>query len=291
MISLYILLIAIVVAIFGLFVTIFSWVKKIDRSKRMGHFFLFFGIVVALVAGFSINKEHDAHQAAVEHQKQIRADQMYDAELVHLSTKKVRIKDGQAKIKIHVSKNTAIKITSSHKQLHDLNYKPNEAKKDILITFVMPGKYTVMATRGENKVVKHMTVLKDTGKQVSTSSSESSSSVEVSESASSESEEVVSDTEETVSEESSSEEVVPSEPEVSESTTPAPDTSVVPDPVPAPSYQPVWTPSSETPATGNSDSGSSDNAGSEASEDTNSSDGESASSTETESVDEQDITQ
>ncbi|HJA24034.1 MAG TPA: hypothetical protein H9958_07435, partial [Candidatus Limosilactobacillus intestinavium] len=103
MISLYILLIASVVAIFGLFVTIFAHVKKIDRSKRMGHFFLTFGIIVALFAGFSINKEKEAHQAAQDHQKKVQAEQIYDAELVHLSDKKVKIKDGEAKVTIHVS--------------------------------------------------------------------------------------------------------------------------------------------------------------------------------------------
>ncbi|KAA8432915.1 hypothetical protein ACFQGR_03570 [Weissella sagaensis] len=289
MISLYILLIAVVVAIFGLFVTIFSWVKKVDRSKRMGHFFLVFGIIVALVAGFSMNKEHAARQAAIDHQKQIRADQMYDAKLVHLSAKKVRIDDGQAKIKIHVSKNTAIKITSSHKQLRDLDYKPNKVAKDILVTFVMPGKYTVTATRGENKVVKHMTILKDHDKHVAVSSSEESSSEEVVES--SVAEPVIPDTEEVSEESSSEEEIVPSEEEVPDNTTP--DTGVEQAPVPAaPSYQPVWTPSyEETPNTGGNVGGNTDGSDNTAGASDGTVDSGPASSTDTESAEAQDTAQ
>ncbi|MGO3468668.1 MAG: hypothetical protein ACTIMJ_04970 [Weissella hellenica] len=289
MISLYILLIAIVVAIFGLFVTIFSWVKKVDRSKRMGHFFLVFGVIVAVVAGFSMNKEHAARQAAIDHQKQIRADQMYDAKLVHLSAKKVRIDDGQAQIKIHVSKNTAIKITSSHKQLRDLDYKPNKAAKDILVTFVMPGKYTVTATRGEDKIVKHMTILKDDDKHVAVSSSEETASEDVVES--SVAEPVIPDTEEVIEEPSSEEAIVPSEEVVPDNTTP--DTGVEQAPVPAaPSYQPVWTPSyDETP---NTDGNGGDNAdGSDTTSGASDEpvDSEPASSVDTESGDTQDTAQ
>ena len=172
MISLYILLIAVVVAIFGLFVTIFSYVKKIDRSKRMGHFFLVFGVIVAVIAGLSINKEKQAHQAALEHQEKLRSEQIYDAGLVHISNKKLRIKNGKATATIHVSKDTSINIHSNHEQLHDLNYKPNKGKKDIRVTFVMPGKYSVTATRGQNKIVKKILVLKGTHKKGLESSSQ-----------------------------------------------------------------------------------------------------------------------
>lgn len=289
MISLYVLLIAIVVAIFGLFVTIFSWVKKVDRSKRMGHFFLVFGVIVALVAGFSMNKEHAARQAAIDHQKQIRADQMYDAKLVHLSAKKVRIDDGQAQIKIHVSKNTAIKITSSHKQLRDLDYKPNKAAKDILVTFVMPGKYTVTATRGENKIVKHMTILKDDDKHIAVSSSEETTSEEVVES--SVAEPVIPDTEEVIEEPSSEEAIVPSEEVVPDNTTP--DTGIEQAPVPAtPSYQPVWTPSyDETPNTDSNGGGNTDGSDTTSGASDETVDSEPASSVDTESGDTQDTAQ
>lgn len=288
MISLYILLIAIVVAIFGLFVTIFSWVKKVDRSKRMGHFFLVFGVIVAVVAGFSMNKEHAARQAAIDHQKQIRADQMYDAKLVHLSAKKVRIDDGQAQIKIHVSKNTAIKITSSHKQLRDLDYKPNKAAKDILVTFVMPGKYTVTATRGENKIVKHMTILKDDDKHVAVSSSEETTSEEVVES--SVTEPVIPDTEEVIEEPSSEEAIVPSEEVVPDNTTP--DTGVEQAPVPAaPSYQPVWTPSYDETPNADGNGGNTDGSDTTTGASDETVDSEPASSVSTESGDTQDIAQ
>lgn len=250
MISLYILLIASVVAIFGLFVTIFARVKKIDRSKRMGHFFLTFGIIVALFAGFSINKEKETHQAAQDHQKKVQAEQIYDAELVHLSDKKVKIKDGEAKVTIHVSKNTAVKVSSNHEQLHDLNYKPNKSKKDIKVTFVMPGKYTVKATRGQNKITKHITVQKDDQKKVGESTSTSASEAEIVEPA--------------------SEEVV-EEPAVTEETS----TEEAPSYDETPNYTPTWTPDTpaDTPAsdTGGAatDTGAADTGtqGSEASDD------------------------
>ncbi|NEZ88694.1 hypothetical protein [Weissella paramesenteroides] len=248
MISLYILLIASIVAIFGLFVTIFAHVKKIDRSKRMGHFFLTFGVIVALFAGFSINKEKEAHQAAEDHQKRVQAEQIYDAELIHLSAKKVTIKDGEAKVTIHVSKNTAVKIYSNHEQLHDLEYKPNNSKKDIKITFVMPGKYTVKATRGQNRIIKHITVSKDNHKKVTASTSTSSSSSEVVEETSSEP--VVDDS--AVSEETSTEETVV-DPSLADSA--ATDTTTT-DVTPSYDYTPTWTPDTSagttttTPATG-----------------------------------------
>ncbi|MDF8367403.1 hypothetical protein G9406_07390 [Weissella paramesenteroides] len=244
MISLYILLIASIVAIFGLFVTIFAHVKKIDRSKRMGHFFLTFGVIVALFAGFSINKEKEAHQAAEDHQKRVQAEQIYDAELIHLSAKKVTIKDGEAKVTIHVSKNTAVKIYSNHEQLHDLEYKPNNSKKDIKITFVMPGKYTVKATRGQNRIIKHITVSKDNHKKVTASTSTSSSSSEVVEETSSEP--VVDDS--AVSEETSTEETVV-DPGLADSA--ATDTTTT-DVTPSYDYTPTWTPdtTTTTPATG-----------------------------------------
>ncbi|KAA8442518.1 hypothetical protein FKV75_00985 [Weissella paramesenteroides] len=248
MISLYILLIASIVAIFGLFVTVFAHVKKIDRSKRMGHFFLTFGVIVALFAGFSINKEKEAHQAAEDHQKRVQAEQIYDAELIHLSAKKVTIKDGEAKVTIHVSKNTAVKIYSNHEQLHDLEYKPNNSKKDIKITFVMPGKYTVKATRGQNRIIKHITVSKDNHKKVTASTSTSSSSSEVVEETSSEP--VVDDS--AVSEETSTEETVV-DPALADSA--ATDTTTT-DVTPSYDYTPTWTPDTSagttttTPATG-----------------------------------------
>lgn len=248
MISLYILLIASIVAIFGLFVTIFAHVKKIDRSKRMGHFFLTFGVIVALFAGFSINKEKEAHQAAEDHQKRVQAEQIYDAELIHLSAKKVTVKDGEAKVTIHVSKNTAVKIYSNHEQLHDLEYKPNNSKKYIKITFVMPGKYTVKATRGQNRIIKHITVSKDNHKKVTASTSTSSSSSEVVEETSSEP--VVDDS--AVSEETSTEETVV-DPSLADSA--ATDTTTT-DVTPSYDYTPTWTPDTSagttttTPATG-----------------------------------------
>lgn len=244
MISLYILLIASIVAIFGLFVTIFAHVKKIDRSKRMGHFFLTFGVIVALFAGFSINKEKEAHQAAEDHQKRVQAEQIYDAELIHLSAKKVTIKDGEAKVTIHVSKNTAVKIYSNHEQLHDLEYKPNNSKKDIKITFVMPGKYTVKAIRGQNRIIKHITVSKDNHKKVTVSTSTSSSSSEVV--AETSSEPVVDDS--AVSEETSTEETVV-DPGLSDSA--GTDTTTT-DVTPSYDYTPTWTPdtTTTTPATG-----------------------------------------
>ena len=240
MISLYILLIASVVAIFGLFVTIFARVKKIDRSKRMGHFFLTFGIIVALFAGFSINKEKEAHQAAQDHQKKVQAEQIYDAELVHLSDKKVKIKDGEAKVTIHVSKNTAVKVSSNHEQLHDLNYKPNKSKKDIKVTFVMPGKYTVKATRGQNKITKHITVQKDDQKKVGESTSTSASEAEIVEPAS----EIVE--EPAVTEETSTEEAI--DPGLTEDSaeTDTAEAEVAPSYDETPNYTPTWTP--DTPA-------------------------------------------
>ena len=240
MISLYILLIASVVAIFGLFVTIFARVKKIDRSKRMGHFFLTFGIIVALFAGFSINKEKEAHQAAQDHQKKVQAEQIYDAELVHLSDKKVKIKDGEAKVTIHVSKNTAVKVSSNHEQLHDLNYKPNKSKKDIKVTFVMPGKYTVKATRGQNKITKHITVQKDDQKKVGESTSTSASEAEIVEPAS----EIVE--EPAVTEETSTEEAI--DPGLTEDSaeTDTAEAEVSPSYDETPNYTPTWTP--DTPA-------------------------------------------
>lgn len=269
MISLYILLIASVVAIFGLFVTIFARVKKIDRSKRMGHFFLTFGIIVALFAGFSINKEKEAHQAAQDHQKKVQAEQIYDAELVHLSDKKVKIKDGEAKVTIHVSKNTAVKVSSNHEQLHDLNYKPNKSKKDIKVTFVMPGKYTVKATRGQNKITKHITVQKDDQKKVSESTSTSASEAEIVEPAS----EIVE--EPAVTEETSTEEAI--DPGLTEDSaeTDTAEAEVAPSYDETPNYTPTWTPDTpaDTPAsdTGGAatDTGAADTGtqGSEASDD------------------------
>ncbi len=269
MISLYILLIASVVAIFGLFVTIFARVKKIDRSKRMGHFFLTFGIIVALFAGFSINKEKEAHQAAQDHQKKVQAEQIYDAELVHLSDKKVKIKDGEAKVTIHVSKNTAVKVSSNHEQLHDLNYKPNKSKKDIKVTFVMPGKYTVKATRGQNKITKHITVQKDDQKKVGKSTSTSASEAEIVEPAS----EIVE--EPAVTEETSTEEAI--DPGLTEDSaeTDTAEAEVAPSYDETPNYTPTWTPDTpaDTPAsdTGGAatDTGAADTGtqGSEASDD------------------------
>ncbi|APS41573.1 hypothetical protein FOL01_0714 [Weissella jogaejeotgali] len=269
MISLYILLIASVVAIFGLFVTIFARVKKIDRSKRMGHFFLTFGIIVALFAGFSINKEKEAHQAAQDHQKKVQAEQIYDAELVHLSDKKVKIKDGEAKVTIHVSKNAAVKVSSNHEQLHDLNYKPNKSKKDIKVTFVMPGKYTVKATRGQNKITKHITVQKDDQKKVSESTSTSASEAEIVEPAS----EIVE--EPAVTEETSTEEAI--DPGLTEDSaeTDTAEAEVAPSYDETPNYTPTWTPDTpaDTPAsdTGGAatDTGAADTGtqGSEASDD------------------------
>jgi hypothetical protein len=214
----------------------------------MGHFFLTFGVIVALFAGFSINKEKEAHQAAEDHQKRIQAEQIYDAELIHLSAKKVTIKDGEAKVTIHVSKNTAVKIYSNHEQLHDLEYKPNNSKKDIKITFVMPGKYTVKATRGQNRIIKHITVSKDNHKKVTASTSTSSSSSEVVEETSSEP--VVDDS--AVSEETSTEETVV-DPSLADSATT--DTTTT-DVTPSYDYTPTWTPDTSagttttTPATG-----------------------------------------
>ena len=264
MISLYILLIASVVAIFGLFVTIFARVKKIDRSKRMGHFFLTFGIIVALFAGFSINKEKEAHQAAQDHQKKVQAEQIYDAELVHLSDKKVKIKDGEAKVTIHVSKNTAVKVSSNHKQLHDLSYKPNKSKKEIKVTFVMPGKYTVKATRGQNKITKHITVQKGDHKRVSESTSTSSS--EAIEEPSSEA---------VVEEPAVTEEAI--DPGLAEDSaeTDTAEANVAPSYDETPNYTPTWTPDTpaDTPASGTggaaTDTGATDNGkqGSEASND------------------------
>ena len=240
MISLYILLIASVVAIFGLFVTIFARVKKIDRSKRMGHFFLTFGIIVALFAGFSINKEKEAHQAAQDHQKKVQAAQIYDAELVHLSDKKVKIKDGEAKVTIHVSKNTAVKVSSNNEQFHDLNYKPNKSKKDIKVTFVMPGKYTVKATRGQNKITKHITVQKDDQKKVSESTSTSASEEAIVEPSS----EVVE--EPAVTEETSTEEAI--DPGLTEDSaeTDTAEAEVEPSYEEAPNYTPTWTPDTDS---------------------------------------------
>lgn len=271
MISLYILLIASVVAIFGLFVTIFARVKKIDRSKRMGHFFLTFGIIVALFAGFSINKEKEAHQAAQDHQKKVQAEQIYDAELVHLSDKKVKIKDGEAKVTIHVSKNTAVKVSSNHEQLHDLNYKPNKSKKDIKVTFVMPGKYTVKATRGQNKITKHITVQKDDQKKVGESTSTSVSEAEIVEPAS---EEVVE--EPAVTAKTSTEEAI--DPGLTEDSaeTDTAEAHVAPSYDETPNYTPTWTPEetpADTPASGTgeatTDTGAADTGtqGSEASDD------------------------
>lgn len=264
MISLYILLIASVVAIFGLFVTIFAHVKKIDRSKRMGHFFLTFGIIVALFAGFSINKEKEAHQAAQDHQKKVQTEQIYDAELVHLSDKKVKIKDGEAKVTIHVSKNTAVKVSSNHKQLHDLSYKPNKSKKEIKVTFVMPGKYTVKATRGQNKITKHITVQKGDHKRVSESTSTSSS--EAIEEPSSEA---------VVEEPAVTEEAI--DPGLAEDSaeTDTAEADVGPSYDETPNYTPTWTPDTpaDTPASGTggaaTDTGATDNGkqGSEASND------------------------
>ena len=264
MISLYILLIASVVAIFGLFVTIFAHVKKIDRSKRMGHFFLTFGIIVALFAGFSINKEKEAHQAAQDHQKKVQTEQIYDAELVHLSDKKVKIKDGEAKVTIHVSKNTAVKVSSNHKQLHDLSYKPNKSKKEIKVTFVMPGKYTVKATRGQNKITKHITVQKGDHKRVSESISTSSS--EAIEEPSSEA---------VVEEPAVTEEAI--DPGLAEDSaeTDTAEANVAPSYDETPNYTPTWTPDTpaDTPASGTggaaTDTGATDNGkqGSEASND------------------------
>ena len=264
MISLYILLIASVVAIFGLFVTIFARVKKIDRSKRMGHFFLTFGIIVALFAGFSINKEKEAHQAAQDHQKKVQTEQIYDAELVHLSDKKVKIKDGEAKVTIHVSKNTAVKVSSNHKQLHDLSYKPNKSKKEIKVTFVMPGKYTVKATRGQNKITKHITVQKGDHKRVSESTSTSSS--EAIEEPSSEA---------VVEEPAVTEEAI--DPGLAEDSaeTDTAEANVAPSYDETPNYTPTWTPDTpaDTPASGTggaaTDTGATDNGkqGSEASND------------------------
>ena len=240
MISLYILLIASVVAIFGLFVTIFARVKKIDRSKRMGLFFLTFGIIVALFAGFSINKEKEAHQAAQDHQKKVQAAQIYDAELVHLSDKKVKIKDGEAKVTIHVSKNTAVKVSSNNEQFHDLNYKPNKSKKDIKVTFVMPGKYTVKATRGQNKITKHITVQKDDQKKVSESTSTSASEEAIVEPSS----EVVE--EPAVTEETSTEEAI--DPGLTEDSaeTDTAEAEVEPSYEEAPNYTPTWTPDTDS---------------------------------------------
>lgn len=239
MISLYILLIASVVAIFGLIVTIFSHIKKVNRSKRMGHFFLVFGVIIAIVAGFSMNKEKEAHQAAIAHQKKLQTEQIYDAGLVHINDRKVRIKNGQAKVMIYVSANTTIKIHSSHEQLHDLDYKPNKEKRDVRVTFVMPGKYTVTATRGQNKVVKYITVLKSNQRKTTSSSSSSS--------------EIVSETsddtaaEDTTVEDTSSETVVEPDVTVSDST----DTTVT-EVTPSTDYQPVWTPSTDTTTTDSS---------------------------------------
>lgn len=272
MISLYILLIASIVAIFGLFVTIFAHVKKIDRSKRMGHFFLTFGVIVALFAGFSINKEKEAHQAAEDHQKRVQAEQIYDAELIHLSAKKVTIKDGEAKVTIHVSKNTAVKIYSNHEQLHDLEYKPNNSKKDIKITFVMPGKYTVKATRGQNRIIKHITVSKDNHKKVTASTSTSSSSSEVVEETSSEP--VVDDS--AVSEETSTEETIV-DPSLADSA--ATDTTTT-DVTPSYDYTPTWTPDTSagttttTPATGDG----SDDTGTQESDSTSGTEGSTSTS-------------
>lgn len=239
MISFYILLIASVVAIFGLIVTIFSHIKKVNRSKRMGHFFLVFGVIIAIIAGFSMNKEKEAHQAAIAHQKKLRTEQIYDAGLVHINDRKVRIKNGQAKVTIYVSANTTIKIHSSHEQLHDLDYKPNKEKGDVRVTFVLPGKYTVTATRGQNKVVKYITVLKSNQRKTTSSSSSSS--------------EIVSETsddtaaEDTTVEDTSSETVVEPDVTVSDST----DTTVT-EVTPSTDYQPVWTPSTDTTTTDSS---------------------------------------
>lgn len=239
MIILYILLIASVVAIFGLIVTIFSHIKKVNRSKRMGHFFLVFGVIIAIIAGFSMNKEKEAHQAAIAHQKKLQAEQIYDAGLVHINDRKVRIKNGQAKVMIYVSANTMIKIHSSHEQLHDLDYKPNKEKRDVRVTFVMPGKYTVTATRGQNKVVKYITVLKSNQRKTTSSSLSSSEIVS----------EASDDTaaEGTTVEDTSSETVVEPDITVSDST----DTTVT-EVTPSTDYQPVWTPSTDTTTTDSS---------------------------------------
>lgn len=240
MISLYILLIANGVAIFGLIVTVFSHIKKVDRSKRMGHFFLVFGVIVAVIAGFSINKENEAHQAAIFHQKKLQAEQIYDAGLVHISDKQVRIKHGQAKVTFYVSANTKIKIHSNHEQLHDLDYKPIKEKKNIRVTFVMPGGYTVTATRGQNKIVKHITVIKANPKKVTSASSLSSSEV-ISQTSD---DMTVSETVESDVGDASSETVV--EPDITESDTMAPTVTEV---SPSTDYQPVWSPSTDTTTT------------------------------------------
>ena len=166
MISLYILLVAAVLVIFGLVVIIFSHIKKIDRSMRMGRFFLVFGIIVMIISGLFMNTEKRAHQAAINHQEKVQSQQIYDAALVHISDETVYVKSGQAKVTIRTSENVAIKVHSNHEQLHDLNYKSTREKKNIKVTFVMPGEYTVTATRGQNKVIKHIVVLKDNHKNI-----------------------------------------------------------------------------------------------------------------------------
>lgn len=166
MVSLYILLIAAVIAIFGLIVIMFSYIKKVDRSMRMGRFFLVFGIIIMIISGLSVNKEKKAHQAAIDHQEKMQSQQIYDAALVHVNDKKVHVKNGQAKVTIRTSANVAIKVHSNQEQLHDLNYKSTKKKKDIKVSFVMPGEYTVTATRGQNKVIKRIIVLKDDQKNI-----------------------------------------------------------------------------------------------------------------------------
>lgn len=161
-----VLILSITVLLLGIIIEITAYRKHIERSKKTGKTVIELGILFIVVAVAMLYHEQQTHATVARQQAEQRQAQIREAELIHLDKKDGVLSGGKYVVNVTVSKNTTVKVSEAKKLVQDITYPATDSEQTLQLTFVVAGKYTIVATRGEMVVKKTIVISKDKNKKL-----------------------------------------------------------------------------------------------------------------------------
>lgn len=161
-----ILILSIAVLLLGIIIEITAYRKHIERSKKTGKTVIELGILFIVLAAAMLYHEQQTHATVARQQAEQRQAQIREAELIHLDKKDGVLSGGKYVVNVTVSKNTTVKVSEAKKLVQDITYPATDSEQTLQLTFVVAGKYTIVATRGEMVVKKTIVISKDKNKKL-----------------------------------------------------------------------------------------------------------------------------
>lgn len=161
-----VLILSITVLLLGIIIEITAYRKHIERSKKTGKTVIELGILFIVVAVAMLYHEQQTHATVARQQAEQRQAQIREAELIHLDKKDGVLSGGKYVVHVTVSKNATVKVSEAKKLVQDITYPATDREQTLQLTFVVAGKYTIVATRGEMVVKKTIVISKDKNKKL-----------------------------------------------------------------------------------------------------------------------------